>query len=78
MELVRSSTDSGMLRFTYYVKPEFEARKIKESMCQNMYPILRIITIYWRTFISLCFSLKKVDKTSLKQSYIALYMKFSS
>lgn len=32
MELVRSSTESGMLRFTYYVKPEFEARKIKESM----------------------------------------------
>ena len=36
MELVRSSSDTGMLRFTYYVKPEFEARKIKESMINTL------------------------------------------
>ncbi len=29
MELIRNSSENGMLRFTYYVKPEFEARKIK-------------------------------------------------
>lgn len=31
MELLRSQSDSNILRFTYYVKPEFEAKKFKDS-----------------------------------------------
>lgn len=35
MELLRTQSDSDLLRFTYYVKPEYESKRLRDNQSSN-------------------------------------------
>ena len=66
MELIRTGCDSNMLRFTYYVKPECEAKKFKGGyylsfIKNNCFFFVLFFVLHLFNFIFKFFKLLKIE-----------------